>query len=345
MIPHSRPHVCEDDAEAVARVVRQGQLAQGPEVEAFEREVAARVGVAAAAAVSSGTAALELALRALDVGPGAHVIVPSYTCDALHHAVTRCGARPVLADADGATLTMSAIDAKRRLRATTRALIVPHAFGLAVDLDPFERLGVPIVEDCAQALGARVGARAAGSLGRLAVCSFYATKLVATGEGGMVLGPADLVARVRDAHDYDEREDLVPRSNAKLTDMQAALGRSQLRRLDAFVARRRGIAAEYRRRLAPLRCRVPAEAGDAHVYHRFVVEVDGDVPSVLKAFSDRGVTARRPVFRPLHRALGLSGYAETERLWSTCVSVPCYPALTDDEVETVAGALVDVLGR
>ena len=148
MIPHSRPHVSDDDAEAVARVVRGGQLAQGPEVEAFEREVAARVGVAAAAAVSSGTAALELALRALDVGPDADVIVPSYTCDALHHAVTRRGARPVLADADGATLTMSAIDAKQRLSATTRALIVPHAFGRAVDLGPFERLGVPIVEDC-----------------------------------------------------------------------------------------------------------------------------------------------------------------------------------------------------
>jgi perosamine synthetase len=345
LIPHSRPHVSDEDAEAVARVVRGGQLAQGPEVEAFEREVAERVGVLAAAAVSSGTAALELALRALDVGIGTEVIVPSYACDAIYHAVTRCGARPVLADADPATLTMSAIDAKRRLSPRTRALVVPHAFGLAVDLGSFENLGVPIVEDCAQALGARVGARAAGSQGRLAVCSFYATKLLATGEGGMVLGPADLVARVRDGRDYDERRDLVPRLNAKLTDMQAALGRSQLRRLDAFIARRRAIAAEYRRRLATSACRPPADAGDAHVYHRFVVEVDVPVPSVLTALQDRGVTARRPVFRPLHRALGLTGYAETERLWNACVSVPCYPALTDDEVETVAAALVDVLGR
>jgi dTDP-4-amino-4,6-dideoxygalactose transaminase len=344
LIPHSRPHVCDDDAEAVARVVRGGQLAQGPEVEAFEDEMARRLGVPAAAAVSSGTAALELALSALDVGAGAEVVVPSYACDALYHAVTRCGARPVLADADAATLSMSALDAERRLGPRTRALIVPHAFGLAIDLAPFERLGVPIVEDCAQALGARVGARAAGSLGRLAACSFYATKLLATGEGGMVLGPADLVARVRDTRDYDDREDLVPRSNAKLTDMQAALGRSQLRRLDAFVARRRAIAAEYRRRLAPLSCRVPADAGDAHVYHRFVVEVEADVTSVLWGLHARGVTARRPVFRPLHRALGLTGYATSERLWSTRVSVPCYPALTDDEVERVASALGEVLG-
>jgi dTDP-4-amino-4,6-dideoxygalactose transaminase len=344
LIPHSRPHVSEDDVQAVARVVRGGQLAQGPEVEAFEREVAERVGVAAAAAVASGTAALELALRALDVGPGAEVIVPSYACDALYHAVTRCGASATPADADPSTLTLSASDAGRRVGPRTRALIVPHAFGLAVDLRGFAHLGVPIVEDCAQALGARVGGLAAGAQGRLAVCSFYATKLLATGEGGMVLGPPELIARIRDLRDYDERADLVPRGNAKLTDMQAALGRSQLRRLDDFVARRRAIAGEYRRRLAGLPCSPPPDAGAAHVYHRFVVRVERPVPDVVEAMRERGVTARRPVFRPLHQALGLAGYPESERLWSTCVSVPCYPALADDEVETVASALTEVLG-
>jgi dTDP-4-amino-4,6-dideoxygalactose transaminase len=344
LIPHSRPQVSDEDADAVARVVRGGQLAQGPEVEAFEREVAERVGAPAAAAVSSGTAALELALRALDVGPGAEVVVPSYACDALHHAVTRCGARPVLADADPVTLSLSALDAARRVGPRTGAVIVPHAFGLAVDPAPFEALGVPVVEDCAQALGAYVGARAAGSLGRLAVCSFYATKLLTTGEGGMVLGPPDLVARVRDARDYDERETLAPRLNAKLTDMQAALGRSQLRRLDAFIARRRAIAAEYRRRLAGVAGRLPADVGARHVYHRFVLVLDRPVSPVLEALHARGVTARRPVFRPLHRPLGLDGYPEAERLWTTALSLPCYPALTDDEVRTVADATAEVCG-
>ena len=343
MIPHSRPDVSEEDAAAVARVVRGGQLAQGPEVEAFEREVAARVGVAAAAAVSSGTAALELALRALDVGPGDEVVIPTYACDALHHAVTRCGATAVLADADPATLTLSPADAGRRLSRRTRAIVVPHAFGLAADLGPFDALGVPVVEDCAQALGARLGSRAAGSLGRLSICSFYATKLLTTGEGGMVLGPPDLIARVREGREYDERPDLVPRANAKLTDIQAALGRSQLRRLDRFLARRGAIAAEYRRRLRGVACRVPADAGEAHVYHRFVVEVDAPLPPLLEALHARGVTARRPVFRPLHHALGLAGYPEADRLWRTCVSLPCYPALTGEEVATVATALVEAL--
>ena len=344
MIPHSRPTVSEEDAERVARVVRSGRLAQGPEVEAFERELARRLDVAAAAAVSSGSAALELALRALDVGPGHEVVVPTYACDALHHAVARCGGTPVLADADPETLGLSAKDAARRLSPRTRAVVVVHPFGLAVDLEEFLALGVPVVEDCAQAIGARVDGRPAGSRGALAVCSFYATKLLTTGEGGAVAGPAERVARARDARDYDEREDLVPRFNYKLTDMQAALGRSQLVRLDAFIARRRAIAARYRAALAGVAgCRVPADAGARHVYHRFVVAVERPLERVIEHLTRRDVTARRPVFRPIHRALGLDGYPEADRLWEQSLSLPCYPLLTDAEADAVVAALVEAL--
>ena len=344
MIPHSRPTVSEEDAERVARVVRSGRLAQGPEVEAFERELARRLDVAAAAAVSSGSAALELALRALDVGPGHEVVVPTYACDALHHAVARCGGTPVLADADPETLGLSAKDAARRLSPRTRAVVVVHPFGLAVDLEEFLALGVPVVEDCAQAIGARVDGRPAGSRGALAVCSFYATKLLTTGEGGAVAGPAERVARARDTRDYDEREDLVPRFNYKLTDMQAALGRSQLARLDAFIARRRAIAARYRAALAGVAgCRVAADAGARHVYHRFVVAVERPLARVIERLARRGVTARRPVFRPIHRALGLDGYPEADRLWERSLSLPCYPLLTDEEVDAVVAALVEAL--
>jgi perosamine synthetase len=344
LIAHARPTLNEEDAERVARVVRSGRLAQGEEVAGFEGELARRLGVPAAAAVSSGSAALELALRAVGVGPGAEVVVPTYACDALHHAVTRCGATPVLADADPETLGVSAADAARRRSARTRAVVVVHPFGLAVGLDEFLALGVPVVEDCAQAIGAVVDGRPAGSRGALAVCSFYATKLLTTGEGGAVAGPAAAVARARDARDYDERQDLAPRFNYKLTDMQAALGRSQLGRLDAFVARRRAVAARYRGLLAGVAgCRVPAEAGARHVYHRFVVRVAAPLERVIERLARGGVTARRPVFRPIHRALGLAGYPEAERLWQTCLSLPCYPLLSDAEVDAVAAALADAL--
>lgn len=345
MIPHSRPTLDDRDAERVARVVRSGQVAQGPEVAAFERELAARLGVEAAAAVSSGSAALELALGALGIASGAEVLIPTYVCDALHHAVSRAGARPVLVDADPATRSLSAIDAKRRLGPRTRAVIVPHAFGLAVDLRPFADLGLPVLEDCAQALGAAVGGRPAGGLGRLGVCSFYATKLLTTGEGGAVVGPAELARYVADRRDYDEREDLAPRVNAKLTDLQAALGRSQLARFDEFVARRRAIAARYRRRLAGLPCRPPEDAGERHVYHRFVVAVERPLAGIIASLEARGVAARRPVFRPIHRALGLGGYPEADRLWERLLSLPCYPSLADEEVDAVVAALAEALGQ
>src|SRR5439155_431759 len=134
-----------------------------------------------------------------------------------------------------------------------------------------------------------------------------------------------------------------PRFNYKLTDLQAALGRSQLARFDAFLARRRAIAARYRARLAGLPCRVPADAGGRHVYHRFVIEIERPVDGVIAALERRGVAARRPVFRPIHRALGLGDYPEAERLWTRTLSLPCYPTLSDDDVDAVATALAAAL--
>ncbi len=345
MIAHARPTLDEADAERVARTVRSGFVAQGREVEAFEAELAPRLGTPAAAVVGSGTAALELALRALGVGRDDEVIIPTYVCDALYQAVTRCGAVPVLADADPETGSLSAADARRRLTARTRCAIVPHAFGLATDVRAFAALSVPIVEDCAQALGAVIDGRPAGAAGALAVGSFYATKMLTTGEGGVVAGPAALVARVREARQYDERDDLAPRLNAKMTDMQAALGRGQLARLDHFIGRRRAIADRYRDRLQGLPCRTPPPAGERHVYHRFVITVDRSVDALQAALAERGVAARRPVFRPAHRALGQTGFPEADRLWAQSLSIPCYPALADAEVDAVAAALARALAE
>jgi dTDP-4-amino-4,6-dideoxygalactose transaminase len=157
------------------------------------------------------------------------------------------------------------------------------------------------------------------------------------------VGPAALIARVRAAREYDERQPLAFATNAKLTDMQAALARSQLARLDAFVARRRAIAARYRQRLARAGCRLPMDGGRGHVYHRFVVGLDRDPLRVQAALAARGVAARRPVFRPAHQALGLEGYPEAERLWATALSLPCYPALLDAEVDQVGEALLAAL--
>lgn len=329
----------------MARVVRSGRLAQGDEVAAFEREMGEFLGVPDGVAVSSGTAALHLALLALGIGPGDEVILPSYVCVAPLHAVEYVGAAPRLADIDPATYNLDPQDVRRRTTRNTKAVIVPHLFGLPADLDPLLALGIPLIEDCAQALGATLDHRPVGTFGRISVLSFYATKLLATGEGGMLLSrDPRILARLRDLRDYDERRRHALRFNYKLTDIQAALGRCQLRRFPDMLARRRAIAAGYRRRLAGLRLALPsADARRTHAYHRFVVAVPGAAAAAARRLAGLGVRARPPIFQPIHAALRLDGFPGTVQAQRHALSIPIYPSLRRHEQAAVIGALRSVL--
>jgi perosamine synthetase len=190
------------------------------------------VGIHSAVTVSSGTTALHLALAALPIHPGDEVIIPSFVCTALLNAIRLTGATPVLADCDETHFNLSVTDVKKRLSSRTKALIVPHLFGQAADLNELLAIGLPVIEDCAQSLGSRYEGKMTESFGTLAVFSFYATKFLATGEGGMVASSdAGLMEHIRDLRYYDEKDDDRIRFNCKMTDMHAALGRSQLRRL------------------------------------------------------------------------------------------------------------------
>ncbi|MFA6346242.1 MAG: DegT/DnrJ/EryC1/StrS aminotransferase family protein, partial [Syntrophales bacterium] len=155
-IPHSRPTVGEEEVQAVAAVLRSGRIAQGEEVRRFEAELARQVDVTDAVAVSSGTAGLHLALVSLEVGAGDEVVIPSFVCAALLNAVRFVGAEPVPADIDPETFNIDARDVERRLTPRTKAIIVPHLFGLPADIRRIAALGVPVVEDCAQSLGSRL---------------------------------------------------------------------------------------------------------------------------------------------------------------------------------------------
>jgi dTDP-4-amino-4,6-dideoxygalactose transaminase len=253
------------------------------------------------------------------------------------HAVEYVGATPRLADVDPTTYNLDPADVRRRCTRRTRAIIVPHLFGLPADLDALLRLGIPVIEDCAQAFGARYRNRPVGTFGPVSVLSFYATKLFTTGEGGMVLG-ADrrLLTRIRDLRDYDERRQHAIRYNYKLTDLQAALGRSQLRRLPAMLARRAALAARFRSHWGALPVGLPAPDGKrTHVYHRFVVLCPQTAAPTARRLSALGVTARPPVFRPIHRTLGLDGFPGAEHAFRHALSVPIYPALTPKETEVV----------
>lgn len=350
VIPHSRPTVGDEEARAAAAVIGSGQIAQGPAVEAFEAAVAGLAGMRGGVAVASGTAALELALLALGVGPGDEVILPSYVCTAPWLAVRRVGATPILADIEPATYNLDPGSVRKTLSPHSRALIVPHLFGLPADLTALATLGLPIIEDCAQTLGAAENGRAVGSLGRVTVCSFYATKLMCTGEGGMLLAnDSPLLARARALRDYDAAPTLEPAAyNRKMADLQAAVGLCQVRRFKDFLARRAAIAAAYTAALQPLGLPPPAApAGRSHVYYRYVTRWIRSKPSldeILARLEQEGIQARRPVYRPLHRYLDLTGFPATDEAQAQALSLPIYPGLTEEQVGRVTAALAKVLG-
>ncbi len=187
LISHSRPTLDRGDVRAVAQTVRSGWPAQGAHVEQFERRMAAFIGARGGVAVNSGTAALKLALLALGVTRGDDVILPSYVCAAPWLAVRSVGAVPTLVDIEPDSYAIDPVRVKKAMTKRTRAIIVPHLFGLPADLTRLQALHVPLIEDFAQALGVTERGRRVGSVGAAAICSFYATKLLCTGEGGMLL--------------------------------------------------------------------------------------------------------------------------------------------------------------
>ena len=198
-IPHSRPTMGEEEVKAVAEVIRSGHIVEGEVVQRFEKNFAEKMGVQDAAAVSSGTAALHLTLLAMGIGPDDEVIIPSYVCTALFHAVQYVGAISVPAEIDPKTYNIDPDDVQKRITTRTKAIIVPHMFGLAANLDRLLNLDVPVIEDCAQAVGGTYHQKPLGTFGQASIFSFYATKMMATGEGGMVTSnSAEIIDCIRD---------------------------------------------------------------------------------------------------------------------------------------------------
>jgi len=334
VIAHSRPTLGPEEERAAVRVIRSGLIGGGEEVARFERELERFVGRGRAVAVHTGSSALHLALLGLGVGSGDRVILPTYTCAAVLNAVRYTGAEGILADVDPQTCNLDPDDVRRRLRAGTKAIIAPHMMGRPAPIRDLRALGVPVVEDCAMALGAQVGRE-----GEAAVYSFYATKMIATGHGGAVLAKdRAVVRRIADLVDYDNREDYKVRYNYRMSALVAALGRAQLAKVADFVKRRRRIADYYYGTLEL------GEPPPGHVFYRFVLRT-GPVERFVRFMASRGIDCKRPVFRPLHRSVGASSgeYPGAEELHRHWASIPLYPSLVRDEMERVAHAVRDYL--
>jgi perosamine synthetase len=336
-IPHSRPTLGEAEAAAAREAVLSGQVSAGPRTALLEAALAERVGVAGAVATSSGTAALYVALKALGVGPGDEVLVPSFVCSALLHAVRAAGAVPMVCDI-GDDFNLSPASARERRTERTAAIIVPHLFGAPAEVEALASLGPPMIEDCAQAVGAEIDGRACGAFGAAAVFSFYATKMLAAGEGGAVASDdVALLAAARDRIEYDHKPDDAGRFNLKFNDIAAAVAGVQLKRLDEFIARRLELAAFYTRELGEVpQIKLPEPAGS--VYYRYVIRTDDPAGCIAELRAD-GIVAERPVGWPLHRLVPSVECPGADRAWAEAVSLPIYPSLTDAEAGRVVKAL------
>ncbi len=336
-IPHSLPTLGKEEAKGLQEVLASGRIATGEEVEQFEQAMASYLGLEGAVATSSGTAALHLSLLALDVKEGDEVICPSFTCSALLNAISHCHAIPRLVDIDEETMNISVVATRKALTKRTAAIIIPHMFGYPVEaMDDFLALGPPLIEDCAQSLGATYQGRMTGTRGAVAIFSFYATKVITTGQGGMVASSdKGLLAEVRDLRAYDKKEDYKVRYNFCMTDFQGKMGHIQLKKLPSFLKAREQRARWYDKHMQGLAgVMVPRKGG---IYYRYVIRIKwGKLDRVMGRLHQEGIEAQRPIFRPLHRYLGFDGFEATEQVFADAISLPIYPRLKAADVHRIA---------
>ena len=340
------------EREAVMRVLESGRVAQGPEVAAFESEFSEVVGGRDCIAVNSGTSALHLALLGAGIGPGDEVVVPSFSFAATANAVVMAGATPVFADIDRATFCLDPEVVAARLTDRTAAIMPVHLYGHLADMvrlrEIADRAGVLLIEDAAQAHAASLDSVPAGAWGDLAAFSFYATKNMTTGEGGMVVSADPAVTRrirlLRNQGMERQYENEIAGLNNRMTDLAAAIGRVQLRSLEATTEQRIRIAARYRSEMVGVEHPVVVP-GARHVFHQYTVRSDHR-DRVLAALTERGVEARVFYPIPIHRlpAYAASGddLPETDAAAASVLSLPMRPTLTDDEVDHVIGSVAAV---
>jgi len=339
-ISHNRVLITDSDRLAIDNVLTSGWIAEGKVVKDLEGDFVNCLGGGKACAVSSGTAALFLALRGLGIGRGDHVAVPSYSCAALLNAIYMLDAEPLVVDVRLDDFTIN-VENLLTDYGHIRACIAVHCFGASADVSALCERGILTVEDCCQSLGGPQGL-----IGDVAVFSFYATKIITGGQGGLLWDETGGVAEsARDFREYDGRKSYFPRFNFQMTDISAALIRSQLRRIDQILKRRREIRHAYIDVL-PNGLTVQSGLDDPNILpYRFVIRTASETQrnSLLHHLKARGVSTIIPIegFELLHRYLKLDPkqFPNSESLAKTALSLPLYPDLLDTEINRVVESL------
>jgi dTDP-3-amino-3,4,6-trideoxy-alpha-D-glucose transaminase len=346
-----------DIAEAIDRVLARGWFVLGPEVEAFEAEFAAASGAAHAVGVASGTDAIALCLRALDIGAGDEVIVPAMTAAFTGLAVTSVGATPVVVDVEPQTLTMDVDACATAITRRTRAIVPVHLYGQAADTAALQALAsrhrLAVVEDCCQAHLATARGVPVGTTSVAGAFSFYPTKnLAALGDGGAVItndaALAERLRRLRNGGQQGRYNHVEPGINSRLDELQAAVLRARLKGLGSATAARRDLARAYRQRLGPSVAPI-AERDPGHVYHLFPIR-STERDTLMAFLGERGVETLVHYPVPLSSQPAFAGYGpracpEAARAAAELLSLPLHPRLSTEDVTRVADTVNEFSGR
>ncbi len=339
MIQQSKPFIKKSDFDYIDEIVKSSHLATGRFVKQLQKEFCKMHSVSYAHASSSGTTALHLALLALNIKEENEVVVPSYTCTALLNAINYVRAIPKIADINPETFNLTYSTIKKKITRKTKAIIVTHTFGFPADIDEILKFGIPVIEDCAQAIGSKYKGKLVGTKGIISIFSMYATKMLTAGEGGMICTNDKKISEtVYDLNNPDMREKYRIRYNYKMSDLAAGLALSQLRKLPFFVNRRISIARCYKKSFSSLP--VTFQKVIAHTvpnYYRFII-CTLEAERIIKFVQKQMIMCDKPIYKPLHHYLtnkGDSNFKGTDFVWDRAISIPIYPALSDEKISKI----------
>jgi perosamine synthetase len=346
-VPHNRLTYGSAEEEMIVRTVRTGYWASGPRVAELESALTDLTGVKHAVCVSSGLSAIRLALIGLGIRPGDRVIVPAYSCVALANATLACGAIPLPVEVTPGDLNLSVRQAELAIRENKpKAAIAVNTFGTPAPIEQMLNWGIPIIEDCAHALGIRVNGKALGARTDVAIISFYATKFIGSGEGGAVLTNSDgLATFIRSWRDYSDQAPDGTRLNDKMTDLEACLALCQLQRLQEIIHARQLLAEQYHEMLSRETggsFRLP-DISCQRIWYRYAVEMlRTPARTVVQNLERFGVYAALPVSDWRLREQFASRCPITDHAYKYVISLPLYPTLTEQECERVVHAFLSV---
>jgi dTDP-4-amino-4,6-dideoxygalactose transaminase len=343
IIQHNKLTFNKEEEVAVQKIVRSGYWAGGKALEMLEKKVAGITKRKYAIGVSSGLSALRLSLLALGVGKNDEVIIPAYCCVAIPNAVLACGAKPIAVDVIHNNWNIDPKKVAQAIGPKTKAIIAINTFGLPAQFKELTKLKIPIIEDCAHALGSTSDGFIFGNSGIISITSFYATKLIGGGEGGAIFTDDEKIAKfVEDYRDYTDKEPSGFRLNEKMSNIDAALSLSQLKRLNTFISRRQNTADLYESELKKIKHSFPnfnIPVNTSRIWYRYTIHLKNVVADkLIKELKSNGISSAKPVEFWL-KSTDLKKHPNSAFASQFLVSIPIYPTLTKKEKLTVIQAI------